>query len=140
MENATMNIFQRGSFKSHAGLTLPFKIDCDALADEDIETIAHIIGRTFRFQEVRGVPTGGLRLADALKPYAGDPSDGYILKCNALIVDDVLTTGASMEETKRRYYQKRSDVLGCVIFARGPIPNWVYPIFELGRDFWHGLR
>jgi hypothetical protein len=133
-----VNLFQTGSFMSHAALTLPFKIECDALSDDDIRTLAFVIGGTFHFQEVRGVPTGGLRLADALKPYAARPPSPstYIHECNVLIVDDVLTTGASVVEIKRRHYTRRNDVLGCVIFARGPCPNWVYPIFQMGRDFW----
>jgi hypothetical protein len=117
-------------------VTLPFKIECDALTNEDLETIVHMIGSTFRFKEVRGVPVGGLCIADALKPYAGDPSGGFIHKCDVLIVDDVLTTGMSMLEIKRRYYPRRDNVLGVVLFARGECPPWVHPIFTLNRDYW----
>jgi orotate phosphoribosyltransferase len=46
-----------------------------------------------------------------------------------LIVDDVLTTGKSMEEMRK----KHSNVLtiGVVLFARGKCPKWVEPIFNM---------
>ena len=67
-----------------------------------------------------GVPTGGTRLADALGPYKTDEGVD-------LIVDDVLSTGASMEEARKQFL----DPIGVVIFARGQCPDWVYPVFEM---------
>lgn len=107
------------SFVSHSGLNLDFKIDCDALSDADIAALAAIIARRVEFGSVLGIPRGGLRLAKALEPYA---SVGP-----RLIVDDVLTTGASMEAARM------SDAdIGVVIFARGPCPDWVTPVFRVG--------
>lgn len=50
-----------------------------------------------------------------------------------LIVDDVLTTGASMEETRRKAEQHYPDreIRGAVVFTRGPAPPWVTPLFDL---------
>jgi orotate phosphoribosyltransferase len=114
-----MSLFQRGAFKLHSGAFTDWKIDCDALTDEDIETLAEQIGRRFRFGSVEGVPTGGLRLAVALERYLLPDS------LPLLIVDDVLTTGASMEEQRAG-----RDAIGVVIFSRGACPGWVTPIFQ----------
>jgi hypothetical protein len=113
-------LFVDGEFKSHSGAVLPFKIDCDALSAADIETLAEEISRRFRFGSVFGVPRGGERLAEALRDHISfdDPT--------TLIVDDVLTTGASMEDARERF---GSPTIGVVIFARGPCPNWVTPLF-----------
>jgi hypothetical protein len=51
-----------------------------------------------------------------------------------LIVDDVLTTGASMEAARAKLWPG-SLPLGVVIFARGPCPDWVWPIFRLDPTF-----
>jgi len=71
------------------------------------------------FAAVRSVPRGGDRLAVALAPLA---TTGPLL-----IVDDVLTTGASMEATRREF--PNHDCVGVVIFARGPTPAWVRSVF-----------
>lgn len=116
-----MSLFENREFISHSGLTLSFKINCDALADEDIETLANIIAKKFSFSKIYGVPQGGLRLAKALEKHLSPMGP-------TLIVDDVLTTGKSMEEAKEKI---GGDPIGVVIFARGFYPLWVRPIFTL---------
>lgn len=118
-----IGMFKHGDFTSHSGLTLPFKVDCDDLTDEDIECFVKIINSRAKFGVVIGVPTGGLRLAEALKPYC-IPEGGI------LIVDDVLTTGSSME----KHYVFGAE--GIVLFARGECPPWVYPIWSLDPTWW----
>lgn len=116
------NLLVPGEFTSHSGLKLPFKIDCDALTDDDIAVCAQLIHDLVPpFSRVEGVPNGGLRLARALQPYA---SDGPLL-----IVDDVWTTGVSMNHHRsgRRAY-------GAVIFARGLLPSWVSGLFTLHQS------
>lgn len=114
-----MNLFQRSDIVLHSGEPSTWKIECDALEDDDIKTVAMLIAEWMHpFGNVEGVPQGGLRLASALKPYR---SEGL-----PLIVDDVLTTGASMEEHRAGRLAK-----GAVIFARGPVPFWVLPLFRL---------
>ena len=43
-----MNLFQLGNFVSHAGNELEWKIECDALTDEDIETFAYLISKKYK--------------------------------------------------------------------------------------------
>ncbi len=45
-------------FISHSGIPLEWKIECDDLTEKDINTLAFIIGKRFKFGSVRGVPTG----------------------------------------------------------------------------------
>lgn len=118
-----MSLFVDGEFISHAGLPLPFKIDCDALTDSDLATLAAEIARRLgRFRIAHGIPTGGTRLGYALTRYCtGSASDPVI------IVDDVLTTGMSMEEARGLY---GANTIGAVIFARGPCPSWITPLFS----------
>ena len=114
-------MFRYGDFKSHSGLMLPFKIELDALTPEDWNCLALLIAEKFSFGAVEGVPTGGLKLADALRPFA--QADRQTL----LIVDDVLTTGESMEQ-----FRAGRSALGVAIFARCPrIPTWIWPMFRL---------
>ena len=46
-----------------------------------------------------------------------------------LIVDDVLTTGTSMEKMKKKYPD--DIIVGIVLFARAECPKWVQPLFRL---------
>ena len=117
-----MNLIVAEEFISHAGRLLDFKIECDALSDADIAELAAIIAMRFRFGQVVGIPRGGLRLAKALEPYAKTGP--------TLIVDDVLTTGRSMEAAREAVSDR-----GVVIFARGPCPSWVTPVFSLDMKF-----
>ncbi len=118
-----MALFENKDFVSHAGVGLHFKIECDALSDGDIETLADIVQRRLSFGSVHGVPRGGVRLANALQKFCVPCSQ-------VLIVDDVFTTGMSMEEARKKIGQ---DSLGVVIFARNTCPEWIYPIFELSK-------
>lgn len=113
-----------GTFASHSGLQLSFKIDADALSDQDWASVAKIITHKMIFSRVIGIPRGGIRMAEALRPYC---TDGY----PTLIVDDVLTTGRSMERERLAH----PGALGVVLFARTRPPTWVFPLFEM-PDFW----
>ncbi len=119
-----MSLFEKKDFISHSNIELDWKIDCDFLTDKDIETLAFIIQKDFKFKKVIGVPTGGLRLAAALQKYED------VNEYNYLIVDDVLTTGKSMEEERKRIYNFNTTAFGVVIFARGNCPHWVTSIFK----------
>ena len=111
-----MTLFKQGKFTSHSGLVLDWKIDCDALSDEDIETIAYVASRMVgTFSGVFGIPTGGERLAKALDKYSNPRAPAQ-----CLIVDDVLTTGKSMEEAAKKLPPSK----GFVIFARTNPPEW----------------
>ena len=116
-----MSLFQLGDFTLHAGGKSEFKIDCDALTEEDMKVLAYAIAEKVKFSNIIGIPRGGLRLAEALKSYWTKTAR------LTLIVDDVLTTGRSMEEMRA---QVPEPSLGFVIFARGPLPAWVSAIFK----------
>lgn len=120
-----MSLFVRKNFKSHTDLDLDFKIECDALDEWDLSTLAYMISEKYKFRYVIGIPKGGIRLAEALQKYINPKGD-------VLIVDDVLTTGNSMNNFKQHFpVDEAGNVIGVVIFARGPCPNWVDPIFML---------
>ncbi len=114
-------------FKSHSGLDLGFKIECDVLGYEDIQCIAKLIAKVQSFRYVHGIKRGGTRLAVALREYVDDSSN------TILIVDDVLTTGRSMEKVKEIYQSTGLNIVGWVIFARGEVPEWVNAVFTLNR-------
>ena len=122
-----MSLLIERDFVSHSGELLPWKIDCDSLNDEDIETLAAIIGKRYGFKKVIGIPSGGDRLAAALEKYE-DPE-----LWSTLIVDDVMTTGNSMREA-REDLGDDNMVMGVVIFSRmlaGDCPVWIKPIFQV---------
>lgn len=110
----------------HSGAMSDFKINCDVLTHEDIETLAYLISQKIKFYNVVGIPNGGTHLANALKKYI---SYGGVM----LIVDDVLTTGRSMEKARETYWSHTPQ--GVVIFARGKCPDWITPIFQLNNFF-----
>jgi hypothetical protein len=120
-----LSLIRLQDFVMHSGDPAYFKLECDALDDGDIAALARIISRKVRFGHVYGVPRGGVRLARALEQYR---SDGPVL-----IVDDVLTTGRSMEEA-RAAFEFHSPVIGAVIFARGACPSWILPVFRMWDD------
>lgn len=116
-----MTLFRIGDFALHSGDRSRWKIECDSLTDEDWAALAlMVVERVKPFTAVRGVPRGGLKLAKALEPYRSFGN-------GVLIVDDVLTTGASMEQARRG----RDSAQGAVVFARGECPDWVTPLFRM---------
>ena len=115
-----ISLFQLGNFKSHSGEILPWKIACDRLRLEDWECLAVMLTEMIGpFGSVEGVPRGGIPFANAVSRYT---TQGPLL-----IVDDVFTTGRSMEAHRAG---RRS--LGAVVFSRGAVvPGWVTPIFRM---------
>ena len=107
------HLFNLGDFKSHSGATLPWKVDCDALEVRDWRCIAAVLAKqVMPFGSVEGVPRGGLLLAMAMKQ--------YVTQGGLLIVDDVLTTGGSMEA-----HRAGRKAQGAVFLARSSCPSWV---------------
>jgi len=123
------SIFSPIPFVAHSGATLPFKIDCDGLTDDDIAALAAIaVRRLPSFSNAVGIPRGGDRLAAALQRHAT-----HINRHPFLIVDDVLTAGGSMTEFHNRF---SIPPVGLVIFSRidlaaDPALSWIRPIFTL---------
>ena len=112
-------MFVLKEFITHSGLRRPFKIECDNLTYKDWECLAWIVSNMIgSFGSVEGVPRGGLLLANRLKD--------YITEGPLLVVDDVFTTGASMEQQRNKRYAK-----GAVVFARTTPPDWIRSVFLL---------
>lgn len=137
-----MPLFHYGRFLLHSGQESTFKIDCDALSDEDLDALARMIRQLIgSFDRVEGIPRGGLRLARALERYT-DKAMGilHFREAPRLVVDDVLTTGRSMEEARDHLLQENHTVpvIGAVLFARGPLPTWVRALWVLHPRLWEG--
>ncbi len=126
-----MSLLNIGDFVSHSGSTLPFKINCDSLTNDDIDCIAKYIASKCDFGVALGIVRGGIRLAENLEPYAVQDAP-----FNVLIVDDVLTTGQSMEQFRAKLPpQIHWDyVIGWVIFARTEPPKWINYMFKTSED------
>ena len=114
-------LFESGEFVLHSGERSNFRIECDALTDADLTTLAQmLVARLPAFGAVEGVPRGGLRLAAALVP--------FVTRGPLLIVDDVYTTGTSV-----RAHRGDREAIGAVLFSRNPVTeDWIYPLFTLG--------
>jgi len=124
-----MNIFQEVDFKSHSGLDLSWKIECDGVSKKEWKCLTEMIMDYEKrpFQSAIGIPRGGVVLGSYLNQYSTENPDDPIL-----IVDDVLTTGGSMEEFKReRMFRNPTKYIGWVIFARGFPPQWCRALFQM---------
>lgn len=144
-----MGLFQLGDFTLNSGARSAWKLECDALTDGDITALAKMIHQMVEpFGSVEGIPRGGLRLAAELSKYAID-NMGLPLPTSHLIVDDVLTTGSSMEQA-RAAFEDRYRVpykriilpppVGVVIFARGRCPKWIKAVFQCPEELWPSSR
>ena len=123
------HLFQSIDFKSHSGLDLSWKIEMDALSDPEWFTIKKMIMElTPPFKEAVGIPQGGIKLGDLLNEHGTGKEEDPIC-----IVDDVLTTGESMEYFLTQYQRNRRPftVIGWVVFARGQCPGWVTSLFQM---------
>lgn len=119
-----MSLFQLGDFVLSSGTQSNWKIECEALTTDDWKALAAMAAEVLPpFRWVEGVPRGGLPFAAELAHYAR--ADSMTL----LIAEDVVTTGGSME----RHRNGRSLCVGICVFARGPVPEWVTPLFQMPR-------
>lgn len=124
-----MSLFQYGRFKAASGKDLDWKLECDALTDDDWKAIAKIAARHLpTFTSTWAVPTGGEKLAALLDRYHCSDMR-YDGRFSPLIVDDVWTTGKSMlQYVANNKFEKWH---GFVVFARGPLPPNVKCLFKL---------
>ena len=126
-----IELFQKIDFKSHSGLDLTWKIEMDALTPNEWECIAHMImEHTPPFREAVGIPRGGNILGTLMNKHGTGQRQDPIC-----IVDDVLTTGGSMEEFRRkRQWRNPTEYIGWVVFARSKPPDWVKVLFQMPID------
>jgi hypothetical protein len=126
------DLFQQSNFKSHAGLDLTWKIECDAISDAEWECFARMISEieTRQFSKVVGIPRGGVKLQNALSNYVSGNADDPIL-----IVDDVWTTGTSFREFTEIQTIKddieQKGWFGWCIFARTMTDSKVTALFQM---------
>lgn len=126
-----MNLFMKGDFTLRSGKKSTYKVECDALTKEDWEGIAAAIMEENvlpPFSGVSGVPRGGVPFADAMMQYVTPLAD------TLLIVEDIVTTGGSMERWKEQLVADPAVqfkwVTGVCFIARGVVPFWVTPFLQ----------
>ena len=117
-----MSLFQRREYEMESGGIADYHIDCDALTGQSLDTLAWLVASKGSFSAVEAASTRGQRFRDALLEHRCDSGV-------RLIVDDVLTSGASMEAARERLGWH--DAQGVVLFARGPCPGWILPLFSM---------
>lgn len=128
-----MSLFEHGSFLLHSGATSDWRINCDDLTDTDIGVLAKLAATTvgdFHYVVCPESHTGSAapKLRDALRKYANPRPDGQPVM---LIVDDVCTTGNSMNEVLTHHGRYYRATKGLVLFARGKCPDWITPLFQM---------
>ena len=125
------HLFIEEDFTGHSCGQLHWKIEMDALDGAEWKCIARMImeHETRPFQAAIGIPRGGLTLSTYLNEYSTqNPEDPY------LIVDDVLTTGGSMDEFKEEHF-KDKKVVGWVVFARRKPADWINALFQMPKHW-----
>lgn len=119
----------------HSGRRSSFKIECDELTADVVAAGCALLAKVLPpFGAVSGVPTGGLRLEEAMQPHITDGPGPM------LIIDDVWTTGGSMRRHHSDHFGGRHDggcnCLFAVLFARGAYPVTVTALFTLDARLW----
>ena len=126
-----MSLFQKVDFKSHSGLNLSWKIECDEISKKEWKCLAEMIMDYEKrpFQAALGIPRGGIILGTYLNEYSTQNiEDPY------LIVDDVLTTGGSMDDFVNSYFRNRKpNYFGWVVFARNKPQHWVKALYQMPK-------
>lgn len=124
-----MSLLQLGNYVAASGKTLKWKIECDALTDDDWRCLAAMARDIVKpFSSVWGVPRGGVRFAQFLREHVTLGAE------NVLLVDDVLTTGGSIVNFIQGCHYSPDEIL--VAFDRSgtaKIPFYYSSIFQLDK-------
>jgi len=125
------NLFASGNFELHSSEQSNWKIECDVLTEDDYETLAYIVAKEWKlmYNGVKSIEGNNSYIfAEKLRNYQQNWTNGIN---TLLIVDDVLTTGHSMQNVYDIWEDaKNINLIGVVIFARGECPKWIRPIFQ----------
>ena len=121
------HLFVEEDFIGHSGGELHWKIECDAITSPEWKCIARMIFERERrpFQAAIGIPRGGVELGRWLNEYSTQNQEHPYL-----IVDDVLTTGGSMDEYTKEHFDGKES-FGWVVFARKQPQPWVKALFQM---------
>src|SRR3990167_50385 len=107
-----MRLFPRKRFIGAAGQPLTWKIECDSLTKDDWLTLAQIAKERFNLKPSRwhSVPKGGYWFATALMEVVVVDHHG-----DWIIVDDVLTTGATIRRALTEWPKNQTLPVGIVV-------------------------
>jgi len=134
-------LFDNTPLVGASGKRLTWKLECDALTDQDWEWAAHrAVELCPKFGSVVGVPTGGNRFAEAVSRVQSPTPGGPVL-----MVDDVITTGGSFKRYRSTLGLDNAQVIAVGLFDRRVDPNadrWIHGILilhaVLARNSIHG--
>lgn len=131
-----MNWLDLADLILHSGRRSSFKIECDNLTDAEVAAGCALLAKVLPpFGAVAGVPRGGLRVEEAMRPFVTPRDRPETVDLPLLIVDDVWTTGGSVTAFRRKFVNgDRAHV--AVLFARGPVPDDVTALFTLHKGLW----
>lgn len=133
-QRCTSDFLELADVTLNSGRRSTFKIEGDAITDGEWSAAADLLALVLPpYDEVHGIPRGGIALAERLYEH-GREGTGAVL-----VVDDVFTTGGSMERKRAELIGSGRDperIGGAVMFARGPCPRWVTPLFTLDERLW----
>jgi orotate phosphoribosyltransferase-like protein len=124
-------LFQSVNFISHSGIPLTWKIECDAIHDDEWATLAKMI-REYEprnWSRAVGIPRGGSKLGEELDKYStGNEADPL------LIVDDVYTTGRSFKNYIEQNTRPEQKIICWCVFARKPTESEVQALFTMPKN------
>ena len=122
-----MPLIEIGHFVLNSGKESEFKLIADEFIRDNLDGLVYLIRHAVGpYGAVYGVPRGGCLLANTLEQHSSRE-----LLSTILVVDDVLTTGGSMKRAREYNAGRCEFIIGAVVFARGPCPAWITPLFQL---------
>lgn len=130
-----MSLLRWGKIQLHSGGESWWSLDCDDLSDSELAVCAKMISlKNGPFAQAVEPSSHHGSAAPRLASILNQVYATHHIGDGLIAVDDVLTTGASLEELRKelqRQYPNADAVRGYVIFARGDCPDWITPIFRL---------